>query len=659
MDVHPGREQNIAPAVRHLLREQGEELLHQRFVEGTRERDAVRQKRTRRCQPDPGGTVCCDNGGHALFAQRFQNAADCAGVAFGAEGTVHRIVAARDRFEFVERELRDERVKRRFAVFDVGELDAAIAGLRQIGGQVAQDPVAQRDLPCRGAFCHRNIGAVVVFAQHQALERVGRVGGADLAALAHDLQRADGEHPAKRGGPHVKPDIKIVVAFFKDPRAAVAAQTRVIVAREIRQLAAKAELFAFARKQRLGFGERDQDAFRLREDALRFLKIELDDLFAAVGVARIRHGDPHAAVVAGDPRLRYGDVKRRVAQPVAERVQHPRRRERFKEAVANKDIFVIFVERLIAETAGRGKVRIAACDRIAELAAWGDFTAQHVCDAVAGLHPILPDIRRGCDLIAVVREPAHIHDASAVEQHRDFFERLRHEVNHPAFFFGQIVTALGQRVLAVLARRAAENDQCDVAVFRRLLRRFALQRHLVVAHRPVRPVALVDGILFRPVGIDRSEGLVNVDLIAGAQAFEDADFIRRVDVAAGAVADIEGVDLDTAEHADPFVFSKRQRPLFVFQQHDPLRAGLPGKAAQRFARSRALNPLHAFLRNGVDRHRDQAVRFCADCFSKTHLDDLPVAFGTFAVPLSLFLFIIKERRRKVNRLSCGSDAERP
>ena len=89
------------------------------------------------------------------------------------------------------------------------------------------------------------------------------IGRADLAALAHHLERPYRKRAAKRGVAHVVAHIEVILALFKNPGAAVAAHAGIVIACEIGQSAVKAELFFLAGQQRFGFFKRNQHPFRL------------------------------------------------------------------------------------------------------------------------------------------------------------------------------------------------------------------------------------------------------------------------------------------------------------------------------------------------------------------------------------------------------------
>ena len=75
-------------------------------------------------------------------------------------------------------------------------------------------------------------------------------------------------------------------------------------------------------------------------------------------------------------------------------------------------------------------------------------------------------------------------------------------------------------------------------------------RHFIVAHFPSAPERLFGSVFFAPVLIKLGKLFVNGDIPVCPQTVKQADLVRRIDVAAGAIADIEPVLLYSSENGN-------------------------------------------------------------------------------------------------------------
>ena len=137
-------------------------------------------------------------------------------------------------------------------------------------------------------------------------------------------------------------------------------------------------------------------------------------------------------------------------------------------AVADKNPLGVVVIILAAEVFAAGIVHIVAGDRVAEPPAGAAPAAEDVGNGVAALHAALPGDEQRADALAVVLRPGEVHDAAHVEHHHDAGKLRRHLVEHVALGLGEVVAALLQGVLPVLAGGAPDDDKGGVRGFRGL-----------------------------------------------------------------------------------------------------------------------------------------------------------------------------------------------
>ena len=193
-------------------------------------------------------------------------------------------------------------------------------------------------------------------------------------------------------------------------------------------------------------------------------------------------------------------------------------------------------------------------------------------------------------------------------------EVLRHQVEHHALLLGEVVAALFEGVLPILAGGAADDHERRFGGFRCGLYGFLIKLHLRMAEGPVAPPAVVGRVLFCPGGVALDEGGI-VFLSRVFEAVDKVDAPGRVNVTAASVTDIEPVELAAAENCDLFVLFQRQRPI-VFEQHTRFRRCLADQL--RKARS-----IIALARSGVLLLHESRAHMPIN----GALDDLPNGFG--------------------------------
>ena len=214
-------------------------------------------------------------------------------------------------------------------------------------------------------------------------------------------------------------------------------------------------------------------------------------------------------------------------------------------------------------------------DRVGQLSARRDRARQHVRERVAALHPALPRIQYRRQLAAVLLRPRHVDNVAAVHHDDRLCKSGGHIVQHLRFRLGQIVAALGQRVLSVLAGGSAYDHDCDVIARSTLCGERRGHLHLGIVHRPMTPKAVERLVLWlcAPFAVGRRQCAVEFQrapLLGGLERVEIAYLVRRLDVSAAAVTDIERVDLAPAEQRDPVCRTKGQDTV-VAKKHHALR----------------------------------------------------------------------------------------
>ena len=270
--------------------------------------------------------------------------------------------------------------------------------------------------------------------------------------------------------------------------------------------------------------------------------------------------------------LRLGlERKLRIAQAKAEGIEHLLLTEGLKVAVAHVDILHVGVGRLSAKVIAARIGLVAFGNGVGQPAAGRNLAGQHIGQRIAALHAALPGVDDGADLVCERPGPAHIDDVAAVQNHTDLFKVRGHQLQHFGFQIRQIVAALFQQILAVLAGRAANHHQRHRTVLRRLRHDLLRQRHLGVAHGPLSPRALIRHVagLMAPRLVLCGELLLQLDRM-GAQTVHQAGLVGRNDVAAAAVADGKIIHGHAAKHRDRVLRAKGQQLALVLEQHNAL-----------------------------------------------------------------------------------------
>ena len=536
LDVHPRGELHVHAVVDHLLAHLGGEGLDQFRVPGASQGRAAGLQRTVLLQSKPRRAVGGDDRPHALLSQALNHAAEGARVARHAETASHHAVTPAEGFQLFVTQPGDEVVQRDLPAFDIIERIAPNAGDRDGFRQTAEDPRTQLcagfaelfallygDFLVKGEAARRRvIGREAVFTalQHKAAA-VLVVGGQALVVTAQrqGLTLTGGEGFCLSEG-------------REHPQGLVQPSRRRLAP----------ELHDFFAGQRPGVGDSDH-GFRLVPNAPQAL------------------GFQSKACVA---QAESEGIERLVGMPV-------------EVPIAHIDAFGVVVEIFPAEVRAAGVILIAAGDGIAELAAWRDRPGEHVRHGVSALHAALPDDHQSGELVPVCLRPGHVHDIADVQQHRDPGKRGGDRIQHGPLLVGQVEASLGESILPVFSRGAADHHQRGLCGLRGLLHQRGLQRHLGVVHRPVAPPAVVGHVVLLPrpgligvqhLGVESQPGI--------AQAVDQVHMVGRVHIAAAAVAHVEPIQLAAAEHGHFLFFVQRQRAV-VFQQHAALGSRLPNE----------------------------------------------------------------------------------
>ena len=394
---------------------------------------------------------------------------------------------------------------------------------------------------------------------------------------------------------HVGTEIEGVLARLEQVAAAAARGARVVEGGEVVVGAGEQQQAAFARLQQRRLGEGGEHARGLAQTALRRLHVQLRDL-PARGRARVvhAHGDGKHPAVAAEGLCLHRKVRIREAE--AEGEEHAVARERFKIAIADVDILFVIVELFAPEAERRGVVAVAHGDGVRQFAARADGAGEHVDEGVPALHAPLPCVDEGGDLVAVAADEGEVDDVAAVEHDDRLFEGGRDRVEHGALFVGQVIAPLFRLIFAVLARRAAEDDQRDLARARRAFGEHAGDGHFGIVHGPMPPPAVVGGVvrLGAPAAVHLQQvGVGHQPPVRGrfGDRLGGGYLIRRVDVAAAAVADVKIIELAAPEYRDARAAAQGQGAV-VLQKDDAVRRGLP----QQRRRARRYAPLAGGLR---------------------------------------------------------------
>ena len=467
VDVHAGAEMDVDAVMRHLLAQLFVQRLHKLCIPGAGQGRPDGHEGRKLLEPEPRGAVGGDKLRHALFAQALDHAAEAARVAGGARGDIHHPLAPCEGFKLLRTERRDIAVKGNFSRLNVVERPALGCG----GGclrQLREDHLAQ-----------------LIARQPQG------------AAGLHGLLRGKAE-----ASDFTLADQEAVLPVFKDKGVA-----RFVEGGELLIRTPKRDDVALAGVELAGLGEGAQHALRFFQSSHGCRAPELHDLLAGHGAGvRNARGDGQLSVEMGKV-LTHG-FKARIAQAEAEGKEHTLLPVSLKMPVADENPFGVVVVILAAEVFAAGIVHMVAGNGIAESAAGTAHAAEDIRRGVAALHAALPGDQHGGQAVAVILGPGHVHDAADIHQHHHPGKSPRHHVEYVALFLREVVAALLQPVLPILARGAADDHEGGFCGFGCLPNLMLRKLHLRVIKRPVTPPAGIRRIIRAPGGIAVGKRLV-------------------------------------------------------------------------------------------------------------------------------------------------------
>ena len=223
-----------------------------------------------------------------------------------------------------------------------------------------------------------------------------------------------------------------------------------------------------------------------------------------------------------------------------------------------------------------GIVLIALCDGHRQLARRRDCARQELGAGVARLHAALPQEEHGVGRKLV--HPRKVDDVADVEEHDELFEVLLGKGEHIALLRLEIVAPLLKEAVPVLPRGAAQDDDGGLRARRNALHEVLRKGHFGIVERPVAPIAVVDGVLLRPLAVGLQQLEIGCKPALFQDALRNAHPIGLDDVAARAVARIEAVRLRPPEEGKLILEGQRA---VVFEQHRPFRRGTAEKFAHR------------------------------------------------------------------------------
>ena len=255
---------------------------------------------------------------------------------------------------------------------------------------------------------------------------------------------------------------------------------------------------------------------------------------------------------------------------MTEGIEHPVFAEALKPTVAHINILVVFVALAVAEMVRGGVVLIIDGDGVCQAAGGILPAAQQVRDGVAAFHTALPGQQHGAEMKFF--QEAHIHHGTDVQNQHRVGEGGGDLLQEDALFIGQIVAALFQYALPVLAGGAADDHHGMVCPFGGFLNLRLLQGHLRVVPGPHAPYAVFNRVLRAPAFVFLSQNLIGLQVLTAAQALQKAPLVGHIHVAAGAVAGAEPVDLHSAEGGNLRAGGEGEHP--VFKQYGTLGGGM-------------------------------------------------------------------------------------
>ena len=573
VNVHAGAEDAVDAAHFHL---QPDLIIHrfdQVVVPRAGEQGTDGQQRSVRGETQAGGAVAGRDGRDALVADALERAAEDGGVARGAEPASHAAVAAEEGFHFGRRELGDEFVQRILALLHVDELDALVAGFRNGLREAFLHARREVDIRDRDAFRARDELAVLFDGLHAVeCDGFGRDGERGLELFDHE-EGVEFRAAAILRVAAAVADVELVFAGFEDPRGLMPGHAAVVERGAVLGRDREREFLGFAGFEQVRLRVGDEDFCGFAELALRRAAVDLHDFAAGVFFAGVLHDDLdgregllRVAVLHG----RVDDVERGVAEAESERIQDLFRRERLEVAVPDVDVLGVVVELAVAEARGRRVVLVGGRDGGRELAGRRLLAGQDVHDGVAGLHAALPDVHEAVDL--VVLHPRHVDHVAHVQQHDRLLERAGDFLQEELLGVGEVIAAGFEPAFAVFARGAADHEHGGVGALGRGLDLIGVEGHFGGVERPVAPAARAKRIRLRPGLVGVEEFLIRHDLVCFREGVGERDAVRRLHVAAGAVADQEGLDLRDAEERDLLraFLPEREHVVVVFEHHDAL-----------------------------------------------------------------------------------------
>ena len=139
---------------------------------------------------------------------------------------------------------------------------------------------------------------------------------------------------------------------LKDIRMGAAGRAAFVIRGQTVAVHENIERLLLSRLQKLGFCKAGQNARRVAEHAVGLFKIHRHSVFARIRFAGVFDRTRQRKARRRFVKLTEFDGKRRIGKTEAERIQHGVRLERFKPAVADKNILLVGVEIRRAEIRG-------------------------------------------------------------------------------------------------------------------------------------------------------------------------------------------------------------------------------------------------------------------------------------------------------------------
>ena len=261
------------------------------------------------------------------------------------------------------------------------------------------------------------------------------------------------------------------------------------------------------------------------------------------------------------------DGKIRIAQPIAEGIKHAFRCEGFEKAVADEDVLGVIVVNFAEEIVSAWVILIAVGNRVSEPAAGIYDAREHVSQGIAALHSALPGIDHSLDAILVASKPGQVDNIAAIKNNYSTGKSRGHLIEQFLFVSCEVEAAGLEHIFAILAGRAANNDDGFVISGGSLSDHILTDRHFLEIAGPVCPEAFKRRIGITPFPVYLDQLTVELYVAVLLQPIDQTNCIGRINITAGAIAYVHVVMLNTAEDSDFFIPCQRQTVIVVFKQN--------------------------------------------------------------------------------------------